>query len=388
VTKDQDVLDARASAQATLVRRLEVFPVSAIEYRYLLANDDEQRPFIRDSDSSGIPGLIVHLEQLSADHKERLAQAKRLVQDRLMRNVEATLAQLKVSWSATSRAAQEAEQLQEELARFLEPKRRELENRKGAFREFLNVSGTSRIAELVAKAQLSAQLEITAYLNALRHVHWATLRATVVRGGAYVSGKGIRVDIAADIAQRFQEPLASIWGRTLLRDIRIRTRQYGTTLEAAIAEICDWADARSDTEMQREVLRAQERLMSDRVLQLGTVGSEAVEELKEAIMRDLMSTIEAPIRLECEEFRRRGDAVGAGVKNRIHALFAQLASEAVAAAGSPAIKLLEAQFVSVRTDIAKALEDWAIQFSKPWTSSLSVRNNAAIGLMPFGEIAC
>jgi GTPase Era involved in 16S rRNA processing len=357
-TNDQDVLEARKSAQTTLMKRLEVFPVSAVQYRYFLAEDEDQEPFIKDSDSSGIPNLIHYLDELSTGHKERLRLGREAVAERLTRNAEATLSQLKLSWSATSRAAEEAEHLRDELARFLEPKRRELDNRKGAFREFLHVSGSARIAELVAKAQLSAQLEVSAYLRVLSTVNWATLRATVVRGGAFVSSRGVRIDIAADIAQRFQEPVTAIWGRTLLRDIRIRTRQYGTTLESTISDICEWADGRADTVVQREVLRAQERLMSDRILQLAAVGGEAVDELKAAIMRDLMATIEGPIREQCEAFRRRGDAIGPGVKNRILQLFNQLATEAVAAAASPAISLLESQFVKVRIEIAKALEEW------------------------------
>ena len=357
-TKDHDVLEARKSAQMTLMKRLEVFPVSAVQYRYFLAEDEDQQPFIKDSDSSGIPSLIQYLDELATAHKERLRLGKEAVAERLSRNAEASLSQLKLSWSAISRESEEAEKLREELARFLEPKRHELENRKGAFREFLHVSGGARIAELVAKAQLSAQLEVSAYLRQLNTVHWATLRATVVRGGAFVSSRGVRVDIAADIAQRFQEPVTAIWGRTLLKDVRIRTRQYGTVLESTISDICEWADGRSDTAVQREVLRAQERLMRDRILQLAAVGSEAVDELKAAIMRDLMATIEGPIREQCEAFRRRGDAIGPGVKNRILHLFNQLANEAVAAAGLPAIHLLESQFVNVRTEIAKALEDW------------------------------
>jgi GTP-binding protein EngB required for normal cell division len=358
VSDDQDVISARVDAQSTMMHRLRIFPVSAIEYSAFLAGDDDDRPFIHDLDASVIPALTRHLEQLAASHRERLAQATEDVSERLMRTIRATLTQVSGSWTSASRVAEEAEALREELERFLEPKRRELENRKGAFREFLDQAGTSRIAELVAKAQLTAQQEVASYLRALRDVHWATLRATVVRGGAFVSGRGIRVDLAADVAQRFQEPMASLWGRTLLKDIRKRTREHGTILEGIIADVCEWAENRSDTTVQRDVLRAQQLLMRDRVVQLADVGSEAVDDLKEAIKRDLMATIEGPIRAQCEAFQKRGDAIGPGVKQRIVALFDALASDAVAAAAAPATVLLKGQFVKVRIDIAKPLEEW------------------------------
>ena len=43
----------------------------------------------------------------------------------------------------------------------------------------------------------------------------------------------------------------------------------GETLEKIGKEICDWADTRSDTLVQRQVLSAQQELISDRVRQLG-----------------------------------------------------------------------------------------------------------------------
>jgi hypothetical protein len=174
-----------------------------------------------------------------------------------MRTASLTLDQLHGQWSENLRAVKEATHLREELDRFLEPKRLELANREGAFREFLEATFATRIEELVAKAQVAAQEEVDRYLGVLTDLHWATLRATVTRGGTFVSKVGRRVDLAADIAQRFQEPMAAIWGQILLKEVRARTQRHGHALEHMVIEICEWADARSDTRVQRQVLAGQ-----------------------------------------------------------------------------------------------------------------------------------
>jgi Dynamin family len=357
-TDDEVVRTARTEAGQTLLASLKVFPVSAIQYRELVAEEQEISVFLRHPEDTGIPQLQSYLRELAAGQRGTLLNARQEVASRLLRTASTTLDQTHAQWSANLRAAEEAARLREELDRFLEPKRTEIANREGAFREFLEATATTRIDELVAKAQLAAQQEVSRYLGDLSNLHWATLRATVTRGGAFVSGIGRRVDLAADIAQRFQEPMAAVWGQTLLKEVRNRTRQHGETLEKIVKEVCDWANTRSDTMVQRQVLSAQQGLIRDRVRQLGQVGKEAVDELKNAVKHEMIEQIAGPVRKACEEFVRRGDGFGPGVKRRILDLFGDLSSRAVTSTARPASRLLKARFAEVQFEIISALADW------------------------------
>ena len=359
-TEDELVRVARTEAGKALLGSLRVFAVSATQYRDLKAADDDEevRPFVCDPEDTGIPQLQNQLSQLASNHRAGLAAARDEVASRILRTASTYLDCAQALWTENLRAVEEAAKLRDELDRFLEPKRLELANREGAFREFLEGTAKTRIDELVAKAQASAQEEVDSYLRGLRLLHWATLRATVTRGGAYVSNVGRRVDLAADVAQRFQEPMAAVWGQTLLRQVRTRTQAHGRGLENIVREICEWADQRSDARVQKEIRAAQHKLIQDRVEQLGQVGREAVGELKDAIKRDLVQRIATPIRDACERFVRRGDAYGPGVKQRILDLFNELSRTAVGAAAVPAATLLKGHFAEVQFEIMRALAEW------------------------------
>lgn len=360
-TQDEHVRVAREEAGKALLSALQVFPISATQYRDYyrrLDGDDEAFPFVGDPQQSGIPALQDYLVQLATAQREDRRQAREEVLTRLVRTISGSLDQAFTQWSENLQAMEEAVQLRQELEQFLEPKRLELANREGAFREFLDNTINVRIEELVAKAQTAAQQEIQRYLWALSDCHWATLRATVTRGGTFVSGMSRRVDLASDVAQRFQEPMAAVWSQTLLKQVRRRTQQHGGAIQQIVGEICDWVDDRHETHVQRQVLDAQKELIRDRVHQLGQVGQEAVDELKDAVKREMVQQIVQPIRSACQKFVERGDAYGSGVKRRILDLFHTLVDESVASAGVPTTNLLRSRFVEVHVEIVKALAEW------------------------------
>jgi GTP-binding protein EngB required for normal cell division len=358
--KDDDVGAARRDARDTLLERLEVYPVSAHEYRLMAssADDDEERPFVRDLDASGIPSLIARLNTLAAIYTDQRRMQTNAIVERFTESAVAVLEQIVSRWTAAPQLSADVLQLRNDLDAFIEPRTIEVAARGGAFREYLESTFSDQIARLVLEARVSAQEEVEAYLEDLRHCNWSTLRATVVRGGAFVSGTGRRVDLAGDIAQRFQEPMAAVWSRKLLQNIRKRTRSYGQALEAIVEEVCVWADSRANTDVQKQTLTRQRKLMSTRVSVLSEVGNDAVDELKDAIKRELMKSIEPAIRKKCVDFRDRGDAAGRGVKQRILLLFKELAAESVIAAANPAERLLQTRFGEVRSDINAALDEW------------------------------
>jgi hypothetical protein len=357
---DPDIDAARRDARDTLLERLEIYPVSAHQFRLKMSDDEdeEDRPFIKDLDASGIPELINRLNALAEANAERRRLQLNAVIKRFTESVIAVLAQIEGRWTMSGQASEGVLQLRSDLDSFLEPRKLEVAARGGQFREFLESTFSVQIAHLVLEARVSAKAEVDQYLSALRLTHWATLRATVVRGGAFVNSMGRRVDLAGDIAQRFQEPMAAVWSRKLLINIRKKTRDYAKALEAIVEEVCVWADQHAQTDVQRETLKRQRTLMKARVEVLSEVGNDAVDDLKDAIKRELMKCIEPAIRKRCENFRDRGDAIGPGVKSRILALFEELTTSAVLSAAGPAEQLLQRRFGLVRDEINASLDDW------------------------------
>ena len=185
------------------------------------------------------------------------------------------------------------------------PKKRERDLRVGAFREFLEGTAQTRIRELVLEARQVAQDEIQDYLNSLQDAHWATLRAAVRRGGAFVGRRAINLPV--DITDRFQEPLAAVWSQRLLKDIRKRTSELAADMSRMIEEICDWAEA-ADADVKTELLEEQRARIARRVAVMKQVGKEAVVdlELREVVKRRLSTVIQKPITAACEEFVTKG----------------------------------------------------------------------------------
>jgi energy-coupling factor transporter ATP-binding protein EcfA2 len=355
---DKDFDAATAQAFETLLSSLEVYPMAATEYCYYELLDEEEPSFLRRAEDTGVPAFSSHLRRLAVRHREAQDRNRRTVRERIIRNVDGALSQLRAKWASSSAAVEEAAQLREELRQFLDSRRLRLNNEQGALRAFFKEAGPARISGLVAKAQLSAQREIESYLTSLKELHWNTLAATVRRGGEFVSGKGRRVDLAADISTRFQEPVAGIWSQTILKEMRQRTAQHARALEYLVGEIGDWASGRPALRSQMEPFVDYTSLIHDRAAQLETIGDEAIEELKNAIKVDLMQSIEKPIRKRCEAFAASGNAHGTGVKSRILDLFTTLAREAVDAAGVPAERLLQHRFSIVHKEIIESLEAW------------------------------
>ena len=356
-SSNSDLAEARAAARDQLLGHLQVHPISAPDYRRILADDDDDRPRIaRDVDGTGIPGLSSALRQLANDLQTRQAESVAKVRDRLVRGLVGELAILESQWQGEQRVAEEAERLRRDLDEAVRPWREELANRQGGFREFLQAVMAEKIAGLVIEARSAAEEEITSYLQELQHCHWATLRAAVRRGGTWVGSR--QIDLPADIGDRFQEPMAGVWGMRLLRDIRKRTGVYAGDCVTHVGRVCDWARGQG-SRVNPAILQRQEERIADQAAQLKQVGKEAADELRAVVRSELQRAIAGPIRKRCEQFIENGDDIGPGVKQRILGLFRELARESARAAEQPARRILERRFEEVRSQIDVAFAEWS-----------------------------
>ncbi|QVL33864.1 dynamin family protein [Telmatocola sphagniphila] len=346
----------------TILAGLQVHPVSAPQYRKLLEADEDDRAFISESHQSGIPGLVAGLTDLARSQRQAQALRLREVGGDFFQRVLATVRVNQAKWREEARASQEAERLRSELDEFLEPLRREFHARQGAFREFLRETLPSNIRELVEKAKGQSSRDIEKYLNTLQDAHWATLRAAVRKGGAFDGARNINLPL--DFAIRFEEPIAEVWGKSVLKEIRGRTQQFARDCVTFVDQVVEWAKKQGARVQTQLVLAQREEIIAD-AKRLEAVGREMVNELRDQVKNTLIRKVEGPIRKKCEKFVKDNEDRGSGVKVRILGLFNQLARDATEAASVPAIEILTAQFREVEKEILVVFE----QHTDPLTSA-------------------
>ncbi len=341
---------------------LQVHPVSAVQYRKLLRGNPRSPAFINDPAQSGIPGLVAGLTELARRQREAQALRLREVGEDFFHRVLATVRVNQARWREEARATEEAERLRGELDEFLEPRRKEFHARQGAFREYLRETLPSNIRELVEKAKGVSSREILKYLSTLQDAHWATLRAAVRKGGAFDGARTINLPL--DFAIRFEEPIAEVWGKAILKEIRGRTHQFARDCVAFVDQVVEWAKGQG-ARVQTQLVLAQREEISADAKRLEAVGREMVNELRDQVKKTLIRKVEGPIRKKCEKFVNDNEDRGGGVKGRILGLFHRLAEEATEAASGPAVEILTAQFREVEKEILAVFE----QHTDPLTSA-------------------
>jgi GTP-binding protein EngB required for normal cell division len=351
-SENDSVSAARDQARDSILGTLEVHPVSAPELRKILLDDEDDQPFLRTVEQSGIPNLRNSLVELS--RTERANRRSRL-DDTFERLASSVLNELQIvdqQWRQEGRAAEEAERLENALAEILAPQRKEYDRRVGAFREYLETTVQAKIEALVGEAKAVAETEVNLYLRSLQNVHWGTLRAAVRRGGAFHGSRII--NLPDDISNYFQEPMAAVWGQKLLKDIRKRTTELSNDIEQMVEEICSWAATHGGASVNKKLLENQQQRVHAMSEQMKVVGKEAVDELRNTVKTRLLDEIRKPIKRSCEKFVSDGNDQGPGVKYRIIDLFRTLAANATKAAQQPAIHILQNNFSEVRGEIQGA----------------------------------
>jgi hypothetical protein len=337
-----------------ILQTLQVHPVSAIQFRKLLAGDEEDPSFIRDSRESNIPRLIECLQDLAFQrrnaHAQRVADRWMGLRDR----IQTTLHVVQIQWQEETRAIEEAQKLRADLEIFLQPLRKDFHVRQGQYRAFLKKNVPQRIVDLVGTARAKSEKEIGNYLARLGYAHWGTLRASVRRGGRFAGATDI--DLPREFALRFEEPIAEAWSKEILKDIRRETKEYAFDVVGLVEQIVSWAKEQG-ARVQPKLVEAEFEAIKADAKKLESVGREMVREMREEAKNRLIETVEAPIRSGCKRFVSRNADVGPGVKNRILQLFSQLSTEVSEIAEQPAVHLLTRLFKDVEKEILATLSE-------------------------------
>ncbi|NUN22031.1 MAG: dynamin family protein [Candidatus Jettenia caeni] len=247
--------DVKTEVVKEIVAKLQIFPVSAPQYRRFLMNDEEERPFIKTAEQSNIPQMLDalrHVVQIRAADRQRHIEAE---EQRFFDRLRARINIIKTQWEEETRAEAEAKELRGALEHFIEVEKLRLDfsNRQGTFREFLKNTLPTLIEKVVTDASVNARKEIFAFLKELRNAHWNTLRAAVTREGTFYGSR--HINLPHDFALRFEEPIAEVWGKVLLREIRKRTKEHADDSVKYVEQILSWANQQG-AKLKTNVLEA------------------------------------------------------------------------------------------------------------------------------------
>jgi hypothetical protein len=347
---DGELGETKEAVIDNLLETLQVYPLSAVEYRRLVTG---KRSELDRPDQTNVPSMIVGLRTLRETQEVERREKIKLHYDTLLGGVSSTIRLVEAQWSDENRRLEEIEQLRKELETFIGPLRRQFDTLQGQYREFLRATVPSRITDLVKTAKERARNQIQRYLNRLGQAHWATLRASVRRGGRF-SG-ATEIDIQREFALKFEEPIAETWGKEILKDIRKRTNDYANGCLALVGQVVEWAQEQG-ARVQQKVVEAQSDAIRADADRLKTVGREMIKEVRDKNATLLIETIDGPIRNRCRKFIESNHDVGTGVKQRILLLYEELADAVTDAAEKPAIRILTALFKEVEAEILDAFE--------------------------------
>ena len=256
--------------------------------------------------------------------------------------------------SEERQAEDEINKFKQILDVFIAPLQREFDTRRGGFRNFLRKTIPSQIEAKVETASTKARKSIHGDLKKLRDAHWKTLQAAVRKEGTFYGSR--HINLPHDFALRFEEPVAEVWSREVLVEVRRETREFAEYQSGAVTQVLEWAREQGIRRTTR-LLEALVESVKQHRQQVNAVGKEAVDDLREKVRTELIKKIEGPIRRKCQKFVSDEKHVGTGVKLRILDLFEQLAEEVVEAASTPAVALLVERFKEVDKEILTAFGD-------------------------------
>ena len=354
----QSASDAAAEVDQVaerLMSDLAIHVVSALQFRKLARADHEDPARIREAEESGMPELAERLQALASSRdallKERIASAADQFGERIL----GTLAVVRAQDGDGTREDDDNLRMRAELHSFLfgpSGPGTQLRARQGAFREFLSQTGTQGIQDTVAKAGHAAEKSIRGYLDDLGLAHWATLRAAVRRGGAFIGARTI--DLPNEFAVRIDEPVGLVWSKTILASVRKRTTELGKDHERFVNRVADWALEHAAADPTK--IKAIQKQTGADIVALDMIGREQVDELRRRVRQQLLQRIGSAIRRKCRSFVDAGHDVGRGVKHRILDLFDDLVPMVMKTARETAVKVLRSNYQAVERDIRDAFD--------------------------------
>lgn len=365
---------ARQASEAALTRiygGLQIHPLTAREYVNLL--DEDEPAFIHDAVESGIPqfkdALIALVENRQQHLYLRLMEATTDFRDSLT----SLLRSLEAQWQDEDVESKETERLRGGLQEFLPSLQRELYSRQGKFHEFLKEGVPAKIDDLVNSAGLASERDMRRYLSNLEDAHWATLKATVTWGGAFVGKR--HIDLPRDFSLLYDGQVAPIWGEHVIKLVRQRTSQLATDYVDLVEPIVEWAQQHGARNQAKVIAALRDQIRAD-AKSLAAVGREGADELRQRVKEKLLNSIRGPIQRRCAKFVNDGRHIGPGVKRRILDFFGDLVPMVVEVSRPPTLRVLKESFSTVEDEIRTHLDKYPDPLKSAEQSILKVHTDS------------
>ncbi len=332
--------DAEKAVSDRLVNSLQVFPVSAVQYRKVRARDGDDPAFLSNEAQSGIPHLQEHLQEIARAQRAKRQERFERLRAAFVERVCASLELFRPPVEATS--SQHTDSLRDEFIAYLNQKREEYNRREGALRQLWTSEVYTLIAAQVGEARKTGERRMRSYLATLapKDVSVKTLQAVVRHGGRFDRTRTNRIiDLPHDLALGFDAAVAGVWNDPILRKLRDETGQFADDCGSLLEEMIAWA---KDKELLAVLspLEALLRAVRADADMLKAMGEERTKNVREEVRDKLVRKIEGPIAERCRYFNTSGLNQGTGTKDRILELFAALAHEVAEMSGLLAIELL------------------------------------------------
>lgn len=347
-----EIKSERRDALEQIVSSMEVYPVSAIEYRRLHEDDPEDPPRIKVSEDSNIPALTGSLSALAQQHRHELTDAYRSATQRLFDSIDRALARVSDELSGDERQLVRLAELRSALDAVIAPAADELKPRLGALRERLRGTIPKIVENEVERAIRAADKGIRDYLRSLHELHWATLQATIRRGGIWVRSRPI--DLPNDLALRFEEPLAVAWNRGVVGTLRNSLKEFSSDIGRLLGKVVAWAGTQAGLDVAHV-----ERFRSDveaEVASLASRGEFVAADLTKLAKQQLQAGIQNEIRAACQEFVKQQLDVGRGVKNSAIQFLDQLAPRVAQVARTTARRFFQESYDAVLSHVSTGLK--------------------------------
>lgn len=331
-----------------VLQQLRVFPVAATELQRLMVDDEEDRAFLPDAETTNVPALGRALAEASnawvrlANGRE--SDAVENVYDRLRGLLQVTLTQ----WKESGRAEEEARCLRGKLDDYAAPLREELATRRGEFRQFIKTMGSETIEHLVDEALGAARTDMRRHVRPFRGYHYKTLQAAIREGGVWDGAKTI--NLPDRFTDACEQPLVAIWGSRILSSLRAETSSLARDYARLVEKIADWAGEQG-AQVQAELVRQQRDAIRAEAKALERIGKEIVDELRETVRKELHAAVAQVVKRGCTKFMEEKKHEGRGARNNMADLCDQLVDRVADGVRSRALSRLMENFQEVEGQI-------------------------------------
>jgi len=179
----EDDTEGKRLVIQSILNSLQVFPVSAPQYRLHCSKDsDEDKPFLADAESTNIPALRLAISKIAQQCLADQSQRYKETSARFFGQLRARLEVLSAQGSEERQAEGEVNKFKHSLESFMAPLQREFDTRRGGFRNFLRQDSPNANRGSSGGRVPKARKAIHGDMRGLQDAHWKTLASSGTEG--------------------------------------------------------------------------------------------------------------------------------------------------------------------------------------------------------------